>query len=283
MEAYDHKAVPRNNLALKNGDLVILMRTIRGMENLGMCKNAKLRVFDVESAQQKRHLKVQKVGDSTEKFYLLPRLIFENCKCDELQGSFRRIQFPVELAYAMSINRSQGGTFDRILLDTSQSAIFSHGQLFVAMSRVRRQSDFGMFCSSSHLERNENGVSTVLCVNVVLQLLLNSGKASCDPTTANEVRRVNVDSQRGEQEGFQENGPNNCMSSSGRTQTTDTNTTFILPSVFPVRPRRKRNLQDTYGGLGFSSSNPNDVHSDEALLSLLNEAQGTSLNRRRVM
>jgi hypothetical protein len=46
----------------------------------------------------------------------------------------RRRQFPVRLAFAMTINKSQGQSVKHIGLDLRIS-VFSHGQLYVALSR----------------------------------------------------------------------------------------------------------------------------------------------------
>ena len=48
-----------------------------------------------------------------------------------------RVQFPLRLCYSMTTNKSQGQSFEQILLDLSDDP-FSHGQTYVAMSRVRR-------------------------------------------------------------------------------------------------------------------------------------------------
>lgn len=47
-------------------------------------------------------------------------------------GSFT--QYPVKLAWAVTIHKSQGMTFDRVILDIGRGT-FSHGQLYVALSR----------------------------------------------------------------------------------------------------------------------------------------------------
>ena len=53
----------------------------------------------------------------------------------DLAFTFKRIQFPVKLSFAMSINKAQGQTLKVAGIDL-QSPCFSHGQLYVACSRV---------------------------------------------------------------------------------------------------------------------------------------------------
>ena len=48
---------------------------------------------------------------------------------------FRRLQFPIRLAYAMSINKAQGQSL-KVAGINLESHCFSHGQLYVACSRV---------------------------------------------------------------------------------------------------------------------------------------------------
>uniref|UniRef100_A0A0D3DIQ1 ATP-dependent DNA helicase n=1 Tax=Brassica oleracea var. oleracea TaxID=109376 RepID=A0A0D3DIQ1_BRAOL len=51
----------------------------------------------------------------------------------------RRRQFPVTLAFAMTINKSQGQTPESVGLFLPRT-VFSHGQLYVALSRVKSRS-----------------------------------------------------------------------------------------------------------------------------------------------
>ncbi len=65
----------------------------------------------------------------------------------DIDGLF--YQFPIRTAWAITIHKSQGLTFDKAIIDAALS--FSHGQLYVALSRCRTLD--GMILSSK-LNRN---------------------------------------------------------------------------------------------------------------------------------
>jgi ATP-dependent DNA helicase PIF1 len=64
----------------------------------------------------------------------LPRIVLTD-KSTADGVNIRRKQFPVRLAYAMTIDKSQGQSLERIGL-ALYTDVFSHGQLYTALSRA---------------------------------------------------------------------------------------------------------------------------------------------------
>ena len=58
----------------------------------------------------------------------------------DLPFRLRRVQFPIRLAYAITINKSQGQTFDKVGIFLNKPC-FAHGQLYVAFSRAPSHKD----------------------------------------------------------------------------------------------------------------------------------------------
>ena len=62
----------------------------------------------------------------------------DELKPDEISteslGSFK--QYPLRLAWAVTIHKAQGKTFDKVIIDMGRGA-FAHGQTYVALSRCR--------------------------------------------------------------------------------------------------------------------------------------------------
>ena len=118
---------PQHILNLKSGMPLMLLRNINPRQ--GLCNGTRL-IFD--KCIDNKLLQCRVV--ETDRFVLIPRIIFIP-KPNEYPFEWQRRQFPVRAAFAITINKSQGQTlkFAGVWL---RGQVFTHGQLYVACSRV---------------------------------------------------------------------------------------------------------------------------------------------------
>jgi hypothetical protein len=74
-------------------------------------------------------------GDHNGGMALIPRITLTPTNSTEFSFRFSRRQFPVHLAFGLTINKAQGQSVKFIGLNL-RVPVFSHGQLYVALSRA---------------------------------------------------------------------------------------------------------------------------------------------------
>ena len=120
----------RHELKLKVGAPIILLRNLNRTE--GLMNGTRLLVtkcldFNIQAEIVS--------GPRKGNVVLIPRINLTCGDSEMLSIRFIRRQFPIKLAFALTINRSQGQSFERLGL-LLENPVFAHGQLYVGFSRV---------------------------------------------------------------------------------------------------------------------------------------------------
>ncbi|XP_037942473.1 ATP-dependent DNA helicase pif1-like [Teleopsis dalmanni] len=124
-----------HNLRLKTGSPIIMLRNLNASK---LCNGMRLVIKKIMG----NVLEITILNGKFEgEAVLLPRIPMIP---SDSPIPFRRLQFPIRLAFRMTINKSQGQTMSICGIDL-ENQVFLHGQLYVACSRVGKPSSLFIY------------------------------------------------------------------------------------------------------------------------------------------
>ena len=130
LRAIQYSGSPPGELNLKVGCPVILLRNLDPAK--GLCNGTRMIITRMGGrVLEARLLGGEHDGDVV----LIPRIAIPPTTSAEHTFRFTRIQFPLRLAFALTINKAQGQSVRYVGINL-RSPVFSHGQLYVALSRA---------------------------------------------------------------------------------------------------------------------------------------------------
>jgi hypothetical protein len=145
---------PQHRISLKVGVPIMLLRNIN--QAIGLCNGTRLMVTRLgEWVLEAKIMTGTNIGERV----CIPRIVL-HAPATKWPFTLQRRQYPVRLCYAMTINKSQGQTLKKVGVYLPKP-VFSHGQFYVAISRVTSKEGLKV------LALDESGNPTTQTRNIV--------------------------------------------------------------------------------------------------------------------
>ncbi|KAK6782106.1 hypothetical protein RDI58_019902 [Solanum bulbocastanum] len=141
----------------------MLLRKLNPSE--GLCNSTRLTCCNF-----KTHVISAKIasGDFQKKLVFIPRIPLLASEDENLSIPFKRTQFPIRLCFAMTINKTQGQTLDFVGIYLC-GPVFSHGQLYVALSRTKTSKGMKLLIRSLNSDSNDDHSTYNIVYDEIIQ------------------------------------------------------------------------------------------------------------------
>ncbi|GBC51002.1 ATP-dependent DNA helicase PIF1-like [Rhizophagus irregularis DAOM 181602=DAOM 197198] len=147
--------IPPGELKLKVGAPIILLRNLAPSQ--GLCNGTRM----ICRALQNKVIEAEIIsGSHVGSRVFIPQMTLSPSDSN-LPFILNRRQFPIRVAFSLTINKAQGQTLSRVGLYLPQP-VFSHGQLYVALSRITSYQNIKVLIDNGCVKSQKRRTSNVV-------------------------------------------------------------------------------------------------------------------------
>jgi hypothetical protein len=177
MKTLTPPGMPQHTLNIKVGAVYMLLRNLNVKQ--GLCNGSRLIILEKFKHSLKCELIPPSPTSEPPLQFMLPRITLTSP--EQYPFAFARHQFPIRPAFAVTINKAQGSTYNRVGINLTKP-VFSHGQLYVALSRVRNWNSVSVL-----LPEDETTTQNIVWHNIFDRSYIDRRIRECHPPNPTDM------------------------------------------------------------------------------------------------